>query len=548
MPNSLLTGITGLVAHQRKLDTVAHNLANINTVAFKSHRVLFADLLYETVHPATNGSQVAAGGTNPNQIGSGVKTAQVSKNMNQGNLEETGNPFDFAISGEGFFILSDGLEKHYSRAGAFSLDESGNLVDPGTGLHVQRFGRIGEGDASNPAFQVPGDNRIHVPIGTNLGGIATSEISLAGNLLGNAIGPRAEVLTSVAGFLAGGSPATLSTSLNDLDANASNYVPGDIIHLSGTNADGTSFNTSLNVSGATTMADLINQLNSSMTDATATLNAQGNLVVTADNDGEAFLSVTLTDDDANTGFTDFGSHRLLLTTDGKLGESFESSLQIYDLQGGSHTVSYKAQKQDDNLWDMTFSIDPSEGVVIDGKLENLLFNEDGTFFTTGGLGIGDPNIEFKFNGISQTQKIGIDPSKLTQFSTEFDISTNQNGKAPGKLVAVRVNADGIIEGVSSNGDRVPVAQMAMALFKNPAGLTAIGSNYFDESLNSGEAQVAGPGAGGRGLLSGGQLESSNVDMALEFTQLIVAQRGFSANARTITVSDQMLEELTNIIR
>jgi len=548
MPNSLLTGITGLVAHQRKLDTVAHNLANINTVAFKSHRVLFADLLYETVHPATNGSQISAGGTNPNQIGSGVKTAQVSKNMNQGNLEETGNPFDFAIRGEGFFVLSDGLETHYSRAGAFSLDAHGNLVDPGTGLHVQRFGRIGEGDTNNPAFQIPGNNSIRIPIGSNLGGITTSEIKLEGNLLGSAIGPRAEVLTSVSAFQAGGSPATASTLLNDLDANASNYTVGDIIHLTGTNADGTSFDTSLTVSGTSTLGNLISQLNSSMTDATAALDAQGNLVVTADTEGEAFLSVTLTDDDANTGFTDFGSHRLLLTTDGKLGDSFESSLQVYDLQGGAHTVTYKVQKQDDNLWDMTFAIDPTEGLVIDGKLENLLFNEDGTFFTTGGLGIGDPNIEFKFNGISQSQKIGIDPSSLTQFSTEFDISTDQNGKAPGKLVAVRVNADGIIEGVSSNGDRVPVAQIAMAIFKNPAGLTAIGSNYLDESLNSGEAQVSGPGSGGRGLLSGGQLESSNVDMALEFTQLIVAQRGFSANARTITVSDQLLEELTNIIR
>jgi flagellar hook protein FlgE len=152
MTQTLLTGASGLLSHQRKLDVVANNLANLNTTAFKSQRILFSDLLYTTIQPASSGTNADFGGTNPRQAGFGVSVAQTSRNHGQGVLTASGSTFDFAIQGEGFFVVSDGTTS-YTRAGAFSLDSNGYLVDPATGAFVQRFGTLGEGQDGFPAFQ-----------------------------------------------------------------------------------------------------------------------------------------------------------------------------------------------------------------------------------------------------------------------------------------------------------------------------------------------------------------------------------------------------------
>ena len=143
MPNSLLTGVSGLVAHQRMMDVVGNNLANLNTHGFKVKRTLFSDLLYETIRPAASSSSSDIGGVNPNQVGSGVKVAQITSKFGQGNLELTGNDFDFAMQGEGFFVVSDGNRNLFSRNGAFALDRNGFLVDPTNGLPCPpvRYGR-----------------------------------------------------------------------------------------------------------------------------------------------------------------------------------------------------------------------------------------------------------------------------------------------------------------------------------------------------------------------------------------------------------------------
>jgi flagellar hook protein FlgE len=165
---------------------------------------------------------------------------------------------------------------------------------------------------------------------------------------------------------------------------------------------------------------------------------------------------------------------------------------------------------------------------------------------------GVPNaateLQVRFNGIAQTQSINIALDELNHIATEFSMSTVQDGLAPSKLSTVRVNSTGVIQGISTTGQSFDIAQLAIALFKNPQGLTGVGQSYFDASLGSGDVELGAGGSGGRGIIRGGQLEGSNVDVAFEFTQLIVAQRGFSANARTITVTNQVLEELTNIIR
>jgi flagellar hook protein FlgE len=137
---------------------------------------------------------------------------------------------------------------------------------------------------------------------------------------------------------------------------------------------------------------------------------------------------------------------------------------------------------------------------------------------------------------------------MTQLSASSTTSAFQDGYASGTLTEVRMSSNGLMEGVATNGRSIPLAQLAIATFRNPSGLTRAGSNYYDTSLASGDAEIGTALSGDRGTVKSNYLERSNVDIALEFTQLITAQRGFSANARTITVTDEILQELTSLIR
>lgn len=548
MANSLLTGVSGLVAHQRMLDVVSNNLANLNTTAFKAGKTVFSDLLYTTIRPATNSTDADIGGTNPNQIGAGVKAAQVSKRFNQGNLDQTGEMFDFALQGEGFFVLNDGSTNVYTRAGAFALDSNGYLVDPSSGYRVQRFGSLGETGGKGPGFQSPGDSAISVPFGASIPGESTTEIKISGNLDAVSLGPLAEVLTTSNPLAVGGVAADATTLLNDLDSNVAGYAAGDRINITGTDVDGSTVNTSLAVDTTTTVGQLVSAIDAQYSEATASLDTSGNIVLRANNTGDALLSLVIADDSANTGQTDFLGHRMVTTTAGKDGDTFEASVELFDVRGGAHTVLLSFEKRDDTTWDLIASTSADSGIVIDDTVSDIRFFEDGSFDQAVGTGIGDANIVFRFNGLAEQQLVNITFENLTQLSTDSALSTSQDGYAPGTLSSINVTSDGVIDGVATNGRKFPIAQLAIATFANRQGLIAQGDNYYAESLNTGSPNIGTALSGGRGIIRGGQLESSNVDIALEFTRLIVAQRGFSANARTISVSDEVLEELTNIVR
>ena len=168
MSSSLLAGVSGLTAAQEMLNVVGNNLANLNTSGFKAQSPLFSDLLYQTLSPASatsNGS-----GTNPIQLGFGTMTSSIETNFTQGALTTTGNPLDAALQGQGFFVANNGTQNVYTRAGAFSIDAAGYLVDPGTGYKIQRTGTVGQARAASPAFQTPGNNNIQIALGTRHSG------------------------------------------------------------------------------------------------------------------------------------------------------------------------------------------------------------------------------------------------------------------------------------------------------------------------------------------------------------------------------------------
>ncbi|MEZ6050609.1 MAG: flagellar hook-basal body complex protein [Planctomycetaceae bacterium] len=554
MANALITGVSGLNSHQKMLEVIGNNLANLNTTAFKSRRTLFSDLFYETVRASSDGTPGVLGGTNPAQVGSGSQVSQVDIQFSQGNLSATGAPLDLAIEGDGFFVVDTGAETLYTRAGALQVDEDGVLVDPSTGYRVQRFGTVGESTGTNVGFQVAGDADIRIPFGATIPGQATANVGLTGNLPANAVGPTNEVLQNQIAWTAGGSAANSLTLLNSLDSNSVDYIAGDSLVISGTDADGSAVSVTLNVDGTTTLSDLVSQIDGAFSGATAALDANGRIVLTTDDPGEAFLSLSISDDPGNTGGTDFSGNSFVVTTDGSDGDIVRGSVEVFDTRGGAHTISLSLQKQFDGSWSLNAGLDPSEGSVLDGLVTGITFNEDGSLFTAGGTGMGDTSLSFQFSGTSTAQEVELSFGTfggydgLTELATDASLGAGQDGFGAGALVTVQVSADGIVNGIASNGSVVPLAQIAVASFRNPGGLESRGQNYYAVSLSSGSVEIGSGLAGSRGAIRSGQLEQSNVDIAEEFTQLIIAQRGFSANARTITIADQILEELTNLVR
>lgn len=558
MSSALLAGVSGLRAHQEMLDVVGNNLANINTVGFKAERIRFSDLLSETKVPATQAVSGLIGGTNPIQIGLGVKTAAIDTDLKQGSLEATGGDLDLAIQGEGYFVANDGIKNVYTRAGAFSVDTENRLVDSATGFRIQRYGTVGEASLDAPPFQVPGDSSIRIPYGSSIPGQATRVVTFKGNLSATAVGPLAETLTSAQPLKAAGVAATAATALNAIDTNSADYVNGDQIVINGTDVDGSTVSATFTYgagNSGTTLGSLLSVINSAFTQATATLDASGNLLLTANNTGPAKLTLALADAGTNAGSTSFNIHAPSLTVNGKDGDTVNTAIQIFDVQGTAHNIKLTYQKLDDNLWDLTGSIDPADGVLLDNKVDSILFNDDGSFRQAGGVGVGDATMQMQVNGLSGVQTISFSFGSVNGFDglTQFGGSTSaaatdQDGYAAGFLTSVSVSKDGVIGGVFTNGLIRPLAQLAFASFTNPGGLDRIGDNYFALSSNSGLATLSTPLSGGKGSVHAGTLETSNVDVALEFTRLITAQRGFQVNARTITAADGVLQELGNIIR
>lgn len=555
MANSLLTGISGLRGHQKMLEVVGNNLANLNTTAYKTSRTLFSDLMYEVQRGTSSSSSGLLGSVNSVQIGTGSRLSQVDLNFAQGNLESTGNDMDLAMDGGGFFVASSGERTYFTRAGAFSLDESGYLSDPSTGYLVRRFGPTGEPNGDLPAFQTPGDDRVYVPKGVSIPGQVSTEMQIKGNLSSTSTGPVAQEVMTSTPLLAAGLPATATTLLSDLDSNTVNYVAGDKILISGRRSDGSNPTvTELLLTPTSTVGDLIAALNSSFAGSTISLDGLGNVVGTANATGPSFLSMSFSDGPTNTGRSDFEDHEMILTRTGKNADTVFQSVEVFDESGAGHTIGLTMTKQADQSWTLVASVSPTEGTILDSLVEGISFQPDGSFAQVTGSGVGDSNITVQFRGQPASQTLNLrfgTPAQfdgLTALGQASRLQLTPDGFPPGELAEVQIDTDGKVFGLASNGLKIPLAQLAIASFRNPDGLVAIGNNYFTSSLASGNPDIGTALSGSRGALRSGQLEGSNVDLALEFTRLIIAQRGFSANARTITVTDEILQELTSIIR
>ena len=562
---ALTSGVSGLQANQEMLDVIGNNLANSNTTGFKSQSVNFADLIYQNLAGATAPS-ATTGGTDPIQIGSGVAVASVSSNLQQGTLQETGNDLDLALQGNGYFVASNGGVAEYTRAGSFGVNSNNVLIDPSTGYAIQRFGTVGEGSATSPAFQTAGNDDINIPIGTGVPGNATTDITLQGNLSASATGPIAQTLTSAAPFTSGGAPATLATTLDSLDDSTGASGAGDQITLSGVDAAGNSESVAVDVDpavngGPFTLGDLVNAINTNFPGSTASLDSSGNLVVTANAPGPNNLSVTIADGPnlgggGDVGGSNWANHNLNVSATGATGTSVNTSIQVYDPQGTAHTLNLTFEKQANNTWSLTGAVDPSDGTMVDNLVNNITFNQNGSIAQAGGAGSGSATMSVQFQGFAAPQTLSFNFGTAGGFNgltqtggTSSAAATGQDGFASGFLSTLSIGQDGTINGVFTNGQTMAIAQLAVANFANPGALIRVGNNYYTASSESGPPLV---GRGGlpadAGSIQEGELEGSNVDVSLEFTRLIIAQEGYQVNAKVITSADQILQDLANILR
>jgi len=487
MMRSLFAGVSGLKTHQTKMDVIGNNIANVNTVGFKSQSVTFQELLYETTQAASGpNGDTGRGGTNAKQIGLGVTQGAISTAITtQGASQTTGNPFDIRISGENFFIVNDGSSNFFTRAGAFTVDSAGNLVMTTNGYKVMGW----QPDINDPtiikqdtvsALRITTPENMSVPPSPTTYAMASGIIDPNNKSLNSADGAiynlnfydnlgyaytakfKIEIVDSKLGQYA--------ISIQDiLDSNGDSIVP------EGNNAAGQPY----------TISDLVE------------FGTDGVSQLQYNPDGGEFVNIN-------------GTEEVLNEATGQM--------EIRNIL--TSTLRFKKEPE----------FAPGDAFV---------YPEDGS--TLGHF--SDVEIDFSTTntyGNNGTSTFGMDAG---------DAEGNWAGKQMGNMTGVNITTSGLIYGTYDNGDKKLLGQIATASFANAAGLAKVGDNLFEETLNSGKFDGIGEDVTANGgSMSTGVLEMSNVDLSTEFTEMITTQRGFQANSRIITTSDTMLEELVNLKR
>lgn len=426
MFTSLYTAISGMDANGTSLSAIGDNIANMNTVGFKASRVAFGDVFSATV-----------GGTGSGAVGRGVLVSSVSPLFTQGSFQSTTNGLDLAIDGNGFFAVKEGQTQYYTRAGQFSLDKNGNIVNL-DGLILQGF----QADAAGNITGVKGDLKVAA---TQSLAKQTSDADISVNLDAGATVPGAFALNAATG---------VATNYNN--------------------------------------------------------------------------STTLT---------------------------------IYDSQGGPHQVTAYFVKTAANAWTAHYAFQKSDGTYAEaGTGQNLTFGANGSLTTDNsatamsfdfGVSAFTTPIPVTFNygtGTGETPAgSGLDGT--TQFAATYSVNNlTQDGYPSGTLKNLNIGQDGSVTGVFTNGQTRKIGQVELVKFLAPDKLAKNGRNLYAETTTSGQPIISAPSTSGLGRIISNSLESSNVDLATEFVNMISAQRGFQANTKTITTTDELMNEIVQLKR
>ena len=463
MMRSLYSGVSGLQNHQTRMDVIGNNISNVNTYGFKKGRVDFQDMISQQLSGAARpGEEV--GGVNPKEVGLGMTVASIDTIFTQGNLQSTGVSTDLAIQGNGFFVLKNGEETLYSRAGVFGVDANGTLVNPANGLRVQGW----------MAQEVNGEQIVQTSA-------STTDLVIP---VGQKDPPKA---TETVRYL-----CNLDKNLPEIPENP-------------------------------TEADIIKG-------------------------------------------------------------TWQTEIDIYDSYGNTHQLHMDFQKVpgNPNQWTVAITVDPAAEVATEtragigttdgmnnvytlnfdnlGTLQSVTDSAGNTSNPTGNIilqasyNVPDSNPDANGNPYRQTINldlgtIGSVENTITQSASKSTTKAYfQDGYTLGYLDNFSIDQAGIITGVYSTGSTRTIGQIAMASFTNQGGLEKKGDNTYAESINSGMANIGEARTAGKGSFLAGTLEMSNVDLTEQLTDMIVTQRGFESNAKTIQTGDSMLETVINLKR
>ncbi|MBU0690616.1 flagellar hook protein FlgE [bacterium] len=555
--SSLFSAVSGLSNHQTKMDVIGDNLANVNTIGFKQSNVSFStgfsQLLRAAQAPGDN-----SGGSNAIEIGLGSRVAAVNRVFTQGNFENTGNRNDLAIQGDGFFVVGDGVSNYYTRAGNFQIDANGSLLSSGGGFNV--LGRLADKDGN--LITSSAVEPLSLPFGEVDPARATTNINYFSNLDANA--SKVQSFASSFAFKTSGNPANRNTMLNDLDQVTSALNDGDVIRLTATNRAGEAVNVSFiygESNDGTTFGDLIDRFNAvdaynsqDQMGSLLSIDASGSIILRDNLAGNSSTSIAMEFIDADgSQASTMVMPTFVTTSDGTTG-THSSSISIYNSRGDKHQVeiTFTQDVTQTNVWTWEATVD--DGAIDDinarlaGDSGTLRFNTDGSLlaFEGGPLTFQPPQaqgIVVNLNGGTVGTFDGI-----TQFAApSTTVAISQDGHSSGVLSDFSVDNSGKIVGSYSNGESRVLGQIAIARFSNPAGLTLAGDNIYSATVNSGDPQI-GLEAGTVNKIFSGFIELSTVDLAEQFTDMIIAQRGFQSNSRVITVADQLLNEVTQLKR
>lgn len=580
---ALFSGLSGLNANARHLDVIGNNISNINTTAFKSTRMVFASQFARTFGFGSPPSE-SSGGTNPGQVGLGVRVAGTQRNFTTGSINPTGDARDLAIEGKGFFVVQRGDQVLYTRAGSFRPNALNDL----TTISGDRLMGYGVDEQFNI---IPGDlNPINLPVGSLTLAEPSTTVRYSGNLNANGPLPTRGSLTNITGTASAGlvaiptaSPAPSlpnlvegSTRLVDIEdpllpgSGTPLFAVGQVLELNGAQKGGRTLATaSLTITAATTITDLMNFIQQALGITTGIgNNPDGRTPGVALDPLTGTISITGNVGADNDLLIENGDLRLVSSSASFIrnpfastkaasadGESAWTRVQVYDSLGTplylDLTVAIVGRDDTGTQW-RYFAESPDDtdlSPIIGGGI--VQFDTRGRLITDTPLsvsidrtdtGAGTPlGIQLRFSSAQDNvTALADNASNLA--------ATFRDGAPLGTLESYGFGADGTITGSFSNGLTRTLGQVALATFSNQEGLVDTGGGLFTTSPNSGTAVVTEPLQLGAGAVVGGALELSNVDLGQEFINMILAQTGYSAATRIIRTSDDLMQQLLSVGR
>lgn len=551
MMRSMYSAVSGLKTHQTRMDVIGNNIANVNTVAFKSSSVTFSDILYQTTSNASGANATTGtGGVNAKQIGLGTTAAATKVSITSaGASETTGNPFDIRLTDKNstnFFIVNNGSENVFTRSGSFYVDGSGNLCMSSTGYTVMGW----QVDETTGEIRKDTVSALRIMQEKNLTSApeATTQATIAGVLDENDTDVKND--------------AGRVMNLNFYDNLGYQYTAKFAIKSTGTDGKYTVELTSvLDSNNKNIIADLDKQQIAQIFgnyNANATLGQYGltkdyeydsvSKSYTNKTTGEKFPINNATNN-STTFVGDHGSQvsiteifsGITTTIANNIKNATNNYRVAFDQTTGQATVT-----GDQTSYDLVFDTSTGKFASIGGDtpskmlnmsvLSSVLLNNNGNF----------QNITVDFSQCLNYENGG--KSTIGADAGAVDGTTGK-GRKLGAMTGIFIDTSGRIYGTYDNGNTELLGQIAVAQFSNASGLEKVGESCYRTTLNSGEFDGIGVEISADGSsMTTGELEMSNVDLSSEFTSMITTQRGFQANSRVITTSDTLLEELVNLKR